>query len=86
MTKSFNLKNLFRLNNDSVLRKILRWSAMFAYNAGLENMCICGYRLPLIWTSMHFKNPTVCGGCGKKFMGEVEGKGKNPERIFEETP
>ena len=47
-------------------------------------MCICGYRLPLIWSSFQSEMPTVCGGCGKKFTGK--GQGNKPERIYEETP
>ena len=33
-------------------------------------MCVCGYRLPLIWSALHKNMPTVCDGCGRSFLGE----------------
>ena len=35
--------------------------------------CVCGYKLPLIWSEFppqEVKRPTVCGKCGRKFKGE----------------
>ncbi|WOV91927.1 MAG: hypothetical protein R1F54_04685 [Candidatus Zeuxoniibacter abyssi] len=40
-------------------------------------LCVCGYRLPLIWSSINSKIPTICDECGKEYIG----LGENEERI-----
>lgn len=47
-------------------------------------LCVCGYRLPLIWSQLNPGQPVKCGGCGGLFKGELEATGKlnknnNPE-------
>ena len=44
-------------------------------------MCICGYRLPLIWSAFYNPKPTVCRECGRVFIGDNDKK--SPDKIKE---